>query len=343
LEKKEKIAIGVCIAVVVSALLEVAFKIRFIPSSSVWLSGIINFFIPPNHPGMLSKSFDSLESYRWYGLFFLIWGGIGLLVYYNTGRKSSSLLQFMLAFLIVKLCIGWFMWVVLLLINSLRGQDFWAMYHFPAEVDTVMKNRVIISLSCGILSGMFYIWLYLYAFRAFAARRVLQTEVTPDGELRQVFFVQAEKSERLLNSFADQFLVFWFLLSIVKSSLQSLNRCSYYDRDYNDAAISLLELQLLVFLLMLIYYPLTEMLFKKSLGKILTNTVVTDSAGKHPGFLTILGRTLCRFIPFDAFSFLSSGRGWHDSISGTYVLKEQSAEEETEAEFDFLKVEAEKT
>jgi hypothetical protein len=40
-------------------------------------------------------------------------------------------------------------------------------------------------------------------------------------------------------------------------------------------------------------------------------------------------RTICRFIPFEAFSFFGQ-KGWHDSISGTNVVKttEQSLENE---------------
>jgi hypothetical protein len=35
-------------------------------------------------------------------------------------------------------------------------------------------------------------------------------------------------------------------------------------------------------------------------------------------------RTLSRFIVFEALSYLGSvSRGWHDSLSGTYVVKKR--------------------
>ncbi len=72
----------------------------------------------------------------------------------------------------------------------------------------------------------------------------------------------------------------------------------------------------------LLYYLLLEGFFKITIGKCITNTIVVNESGERPSFMTIAGRTLCRFIPFDAFSFLgANSRGWHDSMSGTYVVK----------------------
>jgi uncharacterized RDD family membrane protein YckC len=83
-----------------------------------------------------------------------------------------------------------------------------------------------------------------------------------------------------------------------------------------------LNSQLFALFLMLIYYCLFESAAGRTLGKFVTGTKVINEKGELPGFANILGRTLCRFIPFDAFSFLGGGPGgWHDSISGTRVVK----------------------
>lgn len=43
--------------------------------------------------------------------------------------------------------------------------------------------------------------------------------------------------------------------------------------------------------------------------------------GSNISFAQALGRTFCRFIPFEVFSFLDSRpRGWHDSIPKTKVI-----------------------
>lgn len=75
---------------------------------------------------------------------------------------------------------------------------------------------------------------------------------------------------------------------------------------------------------MFIYYLLFEYYLGFTPGKIITKTKVVTKTGYEPGFLNILGRTSCRFIPFDALSFLSkySSGGWHDSISGTMVVED---------------------
>jgi len=71
----------------------------------------------------------------------------------------------------------------------------------------------------------------------------------------------------------------------------------------------------------LLYYVPTEGLTGRTLGKLITRTRVVDEAGGPPSLKQILGRTLARIIPFEAFSFLgATARGWHDSLSKTRVV-----------------------
>lgn len=75
-------------------------------------------------------------------------------------------------------------------------------------------------------------------------------------------------------------------------------------------------------LMILLYYIICEGLFGRTLGKLITGTKVVDSFGHKPGWGKILGRTFARLIPFEALSFFSSdARGWHDSLSGTFVTR----------------------
>ena len=70
-----------------------------------------------------------------------------------------------------------------------------------------------------------------------------------------------------------------------------------------------------------IYYATLEGISGQSIGKVLTRTKVVTETGEKPEFSTILARTVCRYIPFEAFSFLDSNPvGWHDSISKTRVV-----------------------
>ncbi|WDF60246.1 RDD family protein [Flavobacterium sp. KACC 22758] len=88
-------------------------------------------------------------------------------------------------------------------------------------------------------------------------------------------------------------------------------------------------------LISLIYYLMMEGLFSRSIGKFITGTIVVDENGQKPDFGTIFKRNLCRFIPFDAFTFLGGSRGWHDSISHTYVVNKKELDEEIKIFHEF--------
>jgi uncharacterized RDD family membrane protein YckC len=73
------------------------------------------------------------------------------------------------------------------------------------------------------------------------------------------------------------------------------------------------------------YYVFFEGLFAQSPGKMITRTEVVTDEGKRPELNTVMLRTLCRFIPFNAFSFLfnADAIGWHDSLSKTRVVRKR--------------------
>lgn len=71
------------------------------------------------------------------------------------------------------------------------------------------------------------------------------------------------------------------------------------------------------------YAIVSEALFQRTLGKMITGTCVVRADGTKPTFGQIVGRSFARFIPFEAFSFLGGKGfpvGWHDSLSGTRVI-----------------------
>ena len=75
---------------------------------------------------------------------------------------------------------------------------------------------------------------------------------------------------------------------------------------------------------MVVYYSLTEWLWQRSLAKFITGTRVVRADGGVPSFGQCVGRSCARFIPFEAFSFFGGKGfpvGWHDSISGTRVIR----------------------
>jgi uncharacterized RDD family membrane protein YckC len=89
--------------------------------------------------------------------------------------------------------------------------------------------------------------------------------------------------------------------------------------------ISTLESYTAAYMIVIFYYTLIEGISGQSIGKLVTGTVVVKENGQKPEFSQIIGRSLCRCIPFEPFSFLGeSHSGWHDSITKTKVVKKSA-------------------
>lgn len=91
---------------------------------------------------------------------------------------------------------------------------------------------------------------------------------------------------------------------------------------FGDAGLEALEAIpdfLLGLLIMSSYYIVFEGFWARTPGKWLFGTMVVSESGGKPSIGQIIGRTLCRFLPFEPFSFLGE-RGWHDSIPKTRVV-----------------------
>ncbi len=88
----------------------------------------------------------------------------------------------------------------------------------------------------------------------------------------------------------------------------------------------------------LVYYSLFEMFLSRTIAKYITKTVVVMRDGSKPDSGTIMKRTLCRLIPFNALSFLGDGRGWHDTLSDTYVVQKELFEEKQRLFYSFEEI-----
>jgi uncharacterized RDD family membrane protein YckC len=69
------------------------------------------------------------------------------------------------------------------------------------------------------------------------------------------------------------------------------------------------------------FYVILEYYTQQSIGKFITKTKVISENGEKPILRQILIRTLCRYIPFEALSFLDYPPiGMHDEYSKTRVV-----------------------
>jgi hypothetical protein len=129
------------------------------------------------------------------------------------------------------------------------------------------------------------------------------------------------KSVRFTHAFFDYLFSLFLVLPFVSSLIVFFIRSAGPDTSLNTLDKQWYVSLVLLFSLTL-YYLLFEGLFKTTPMKFLTGTRVLDAVNfKTPGIGKIVGRTLIRRFPFNAFSFLG-GKGWHDLYSETIVAKE---------------------
>lgn len=79
-------------------------------------------------------------------------------------------------------------------------------------------------------------------------------------------------------------------------------------------------LDLMGYPIFFLYYAISEGLGGATLGKLICGYTVIDEQANKVSFGKAMLRTVCRYIPFEAFSCFAE-RGWHDTLSKTYVVK----------------------
>jgi uncharacterized RDD family membrane protein YckC len=104
-----------------------------------------------------------------------------------------------------------------------------------------------------------------------------------------------------------------------------------------------LSSSLLIIVLSISYYTVSEVLWQKTPAKFITGTKVVMRDGSKAPFKNILGRSFARIIPFEQLSFLFRKYpiGWHDQLSGTVVV-DASATQEQVAALDFVTLKQQK-
>jgi len=138
----------------------------------------------------------------------------------------------------------------------------------------------------------------------------------------------ASQGERFINYLIDFIVQYALLIGIgivvlFISEMMGSSAVTDYFGNMNTG-----QEYLLGFLTAIVYYGLCETYFSRTIGKLVTKTIVVMEDGSKPDAITILKRSFCRIIPFDGLSFLGSrSRGWHDTIPNVYVVKKQAMED----------------
>ena len=149
----------------------------------------------------------------------------------------------------------------------------------------------------------------------------------------------ASKSKRFANYMIDRILFYslFLLLGIVSYMIAELigNESFYIFLENLDSINPLLD-KLITAIIFVIFYFILESISQITIGKLVTQTKVVLENGEKPAPETIILRSLCRFIPFNAISFLGNiPRGWHDTISKTFVVDLKVFEKQKKFHEDF--------
>lgn len=133
----------------------------------------------------------------------------------------------------------------------------------------------------------------------------------------------ASRTKRFLNYLLDVlfFMLLFFLIYIVVFVVLSIFNPEFLETNEATPLEDLID-NLIGYMAFLLYYTVPESLWSKSPAKFITKTKVVTNQDQKPTSGQIFGRTVARYIPFEAFSFLTSShpRGWHDKVSGTKVV-----------------------
>ena len=165
-------------------------------------------------------------------------------------------------------------------------------------------------------------------------------EVLNYKEFRITNEMLAGKSKRFANYIIDRiafylfFIVIIFMFVIIAELLGSEKTLQIlYDLENMNPLLD----TLITTVSFLIFYFILESISQRTLGKLITQTKVVLENGEKPPLETIIIRSLCRIIPFEPFSFLGDlPKGWHDTISKTYVVDIKIFEEHKKAHQDYL-------
>lgn len=167
-------------------------------------------------------------------------------------------------------------------------------------------------------------------------------EVLNYSEFKVTDEMLASKSLRFANYIIDR-IIFYAMFAVVGVLLIVIGELVGSDSiiEFIEGLEDINPLidRLITMIIFIVFYMILEGLTQRTIGKLITKTKVVLEDGRKPSPETIVIRSLCRMIPFDAFSFLGNpSRGWHDTLSKTYVVDIRKFEEQKKSHHDFLQL-----
>ena len=127
----------------------------------------------------------------------------------------------------------------------------------------------------------------------------------------------ASRNKRFANHIIDSFVI--LILSIPIFYIFSSDSSLFFDSEQGSFRIMS---YVIIGLATVVYYILSEFYFNgKTVGKFITGTRAVTLDNEKMDLGTVVKRSFCRLVPFNALSFLSGlPIGWHDEWTDTKVI-----------------------
>jgi uncharacterized RDD family membrane protein YckC len=242
-----------------------------------------------------------------YNIIFYILLFFGSIFFYISKGKELRLIRFFYSVLLIS--------NVFMLLRIILGNTVFKNLKIPADLQLQMSVFEII----GFLLCIFYAFLGYKILRIIAVGTELDTFKKADSDIINV--TETPRIDRFIHMFFD-IIIMVFLMFVILELI-----VNYY-KFQSESIPEWLGNRFVIFIFYLFirftYYPFFEKIFGATPGKFLTNSRVINLKSEILDTANIFERTFYRHIPFEAFSFFGK-RGWHDSFSETYVVKEKGS------------------
>lgn len=122
---------------------------------------------------------------------------------------------------------------------------------------------------------------------------------------------------RVFNFLVDTAIVFLISYIIIKINHNIAEQYWLHHTKFNFT----FSFGYLFFVVLFGYYLICELLFARTLGKVMSFTIVVNNAGKRPNFFQIFIRSLVRLTIIDMFFIPFLDNTLHDYLSKTNVVE----------------------
>jgi uncharacterized RDD family membrane protein YckC len=231
-------------------------------------------------------------------------GIAGVIIFFTSQFKRSNLLRLIMCFEIMSFPFLAF-WYFQFLVIGIGPSHLKPSLNWTFVVGCVINFSLIV---CSIIG-----------LRMLSLNKTAKLSYSDPGAIYTATFSPAPAGLRFVNRLVDVVMILYILFINAETVLDIYSN----GENIGPEIYLVLEIPFLIF-----YYLALEGLFNTSAGKAVTGTTIVNENGERPRFMQIVGRTFCRLIPFEAFSFFGAvPRGWHDTLSNTYVVESINKED----------------